>query len=84
MNTNTNAQKVYLQKQMERIRQGINKKEEEIFRFFDELRRKRFREPKAVILALQAEMGIEPRLGVIYLQRYTKAFGDPDANNSKR
>lgn len=59
---------------MERIKKGQTARDEEVFQFFDELRKKGTRDPRKAIEAVCAEFGIEQRIAVIYMQRYTKCF----------
>lgn len=63
---------------MERIYKGLTSKDEEIFRFFDDLRASGIKDPAKAVKLLKEEFGIEERLGVIHMRRYTSLFGDPD------
>ena len=62
---------------MERLIKGNNSQEEELFEFWDSLRKKGSMRPEAAIKAAHEEFGIENRLLVIYMQRYTRCFGEP-------
>lgn len=62
---------------MERTLKGQTHKEEELFEFWDSLRKRGSMRPEAAIKAAHEEFGIENRLLVIYMQRYTKCFGEP-------
>jgi hypothetical protein len=61
---------------MERMRKGQTGAEEEVFLLWDELRKRGMRDPKAAIFAAKKELGIEDRIAVIYMQRYTRCFGE--------
>lgn len=61
---------------MERIKKGATAKDEEVFQFLDELRRKSVKDPSKAIAAMCQEFGIEQRIAVIYMRRYTSCFGD--------
>jgi hypothetical protein len=61
---------------MERLRKGQTGAEEEVFLLWDELRKRGVKDPKAAILAAKKELGIEDRIAVIYMQRYTRCFGE--------
>lgn len=63
---------------MERLRKGTSSKEEELFTFWDSLRKRGSMSPEAAIKAAQAEFGIENRFLIIYMQRYVKCFGEVD------
>lgn len=62
---------------MERLIKGNNSQEEELFEFWDSLRKKGSMRPEAAIKAAHEEFGIENRLLSIYMQRYVKCFGEP-------
>lgn len=61
---------------MERLRKGNTNKEEELFEFWDSLRKRGSMRPEAAIKAAHEEFGIEERILMIYMQRYTKCFGE--------
>lgn len=60
---------------MERIKKGQTAKDEEIFQFWDELRKKGIKDPSKAIDAAKFEFKLEERIAVIYMQRYVKCFG---------
>lgn len=62
---------------MERLRKGKTSQEEELFEFWDSLRRKGGMRPEVAIQAAHAEFGTEKRLLLIQMQRYTRCFGEP-------
>ena len=62
---------------MERLIKGNNSQEEELFEFWDSLRKKGSMRPEAAIKAAHEEFGIENRLLMIHMQRYTRCFGEP-------
>lgn len=62
---------------MERLKRGNSSKEEELFEFWDSLRKRGSMRPEAAIKAAHEEFGIEKRLLAIHMQRYVKCFGEP-------
>lgn len=60
---------------MDRIRKGQTGQEEELFQLWDEMRKKGIKDPAKAIKAAAEEFGIEARIAVIHMQRYTKSFG---------
>lgn len=59
---------------MDRVLKGQTSQEEELFQLWDEMRKKGIKDPAKAIKAAKHELGIEERIAVIHMQRYTRSF----------